>query len=212
MRIEVFSDCVCPWCYIGKRHLEQALAQGEFGDADIHWRAFQLNPDLPPEGRDRREYLDAKFGGAEAVHAMQARIQEAGRGADIEFQFDKITRSPNTLNAHRLIRLAQTQNRAGEMAETLFRSYFTEGRDIGDAGTLAELAQTAGVIGDVRAWLAGDEQQAAVLEDLHSARRLGINGVPFFIFENRYALSGAQPVEVFTQALRAAREKSRTMN
>lgn len=212
MRIEVFSDCVCPWCYIGKRHLEQALVKGDFGDVEIHWRAFQLNPDLPPEGRDRREYLDAKFGGPEAVQAMHARIQEAGRGAGIEFHFDKITRSPNTFKAHRLIRLAQTQNRAGEMAETLFRGYFTEGQDIGDAGTLAELAQAAGVTGDLRAWLAGDEQHAAVLEDLHSARRLGINGVPFFILEHRYALSGAQPVEVFTQALRAAREKSRAMN
>lgn len=212
MHIEIFSDCVCPWCYIGKRHLEQALARAEVGPADIHWRAFQLNPDLPSEGRDRREYLDAKFGGPEQVHAIHARIQEAGRGAGIEFQFDRITRSPNTLKAHRLIRLAGAQQRAGGMVETLFRGYFVEGRDIGDPDTLAELAHSAGVAGDIHTWLAGDEQQAAVLEDLQAARRLGIGGVPFFILENRFALSGAQPVTVFAQALRVAQQKSQAMN
>lgn len=212
MRIEVFSDSVCPWCYIGKRHLEQALAQTEPGNVEIHWRAFQLNPDLPPEGRDRREYLDAKFGGPDAVRAIHARIQEAGRGAGIEFQFEKIIRSPNTFDSHRLIHLAETQKRATGMAETLFRGYFIEGRDIGDTETLAELAHSAGISGGTSAWLAGDEQRAAVLEDLHTARSLGIGGVPFFIFENRYALSGAQPVDIFIQALQAARKKTRAIN
>jgi predicted DsbA family dithiol-disulfide isomerase len=212
MRIDVFSDSVCPWCYIGKRHLEQALVQADIGPTDIHWRAFQLNPDLPPEGRDRHEYLAAKFGGAEAVRAIQARIQQAGRSAGIEFQFDKIARSPNTLNAHRLIRLAEAQNRAADMVETLFHGYFVEGCDIGDPDTLAELAHATGVAGDLRAWLAGDEQRAAVLDDLRAARHLGINGVPFFIMEDRYALSGDQPVAVFIQALHAARQKSRAMN
>ncbi|MDE2140251.1 MAG: DsbA family oxidoreductase [Gammaproteobacteria bacterium] len=212
MHIEVFSDSVCPWCYIGKRHLEQALAQTDFGPADIHWRAFQLNPDLPPAGRDRHAYLDAKFGGPDAVRAIHARIQEAGRGAGIEFQFDRINRSPNTFNAHRLIRLADTQQRAATMVETLFQGYFIEGRDIGDTQTLAELARAAGVVGDIRAGLAGDEQRAQVQEDLQTAHRLGIGGVPFFIMDERYALSGAQPVAVFVQALQAARQKSRAMH
>lgn len=212
MRIDVFSDSVCPWCYIGKRHLEQALVQADIGAADIHWRAFQLNPDLPPEGRSRREYLQAKFGGIEAVRAMQARIQEAGHRAGIEFQFDKIARSPNTLNAHRLVRLAETQNRAAHMVETLFHGYFVEGRDIGEPATLAELATAAGVAGDIQAWLAGDAERAAVLEDLQTARNLEINGVPFFIMENRYALSGAQPVGMFVQAMHAAHQKSQAIN
>ena len=212
MRIEVFSDSVCPWCYIGKRHLEQALAQTDLGPADIHWRAFQLNPDLPPEGRDRHAYLDAKFGGPDAVRAIHARIEEAGRGAGIEFQFEKITRSPNTLNAHRLIRLADTRQRAATMVEALFRAYFVEGRDIGDADTLVELAYASGLSGDIHTWLAGDAERAAVLEDLETAHRLGIGGVPFFIMDERYALSGAQPVAVFVQALQAARQKSRTVH
>lgn len=212
MRIDVFSDVVCPWCYIGKHHLEQALAQSESGSVDIHWHAFQLNPELPPEGRDRREYLDAKFGGPDAVQAIHARIQDAGRSAGIEFEFDKIARSPNTLNAHRLIRLADTQNRATDMVEILFRAYFVEGRDIGDPKSLAELAHSTGIKGDIRGWLAGEEQRIAVLEDLRTARNLGIGGVPFFILDNRYTLSGAQPAAVFIQALHAARQKSRAMN
>lgn len=212
MRIDVFSDTVCPWCFIGKHHLDSALRQGQITDADIHWRAFQLNPDLPPEGRGRREYLDAKFGGPEAVRAMHARIEDAGRDTGIEFQFDRISRSPNTFNSHRLIRLAESQQRANAMVETLFRAYFLEGRDIGDAATLVELAQAAGVIGDIRAWLEGDGQRAAVLDDLRTAQAIGINGVPFFIIENRYTLSGAQPVAVFSQALQAARQKAHSMN
>ena len=212
MRIQVFSDSVCPWCYIGKRHLEQALTQADIGPADIQWRAFQLNPDLPPEGRDRREYLDAKFGGPDAVRTIHARIEAAGRGAGIEFRFDRITRSPNTFNAHRLIRLADTQQRAAAMVEALFRAYFVEGHDIGDTDTLAELARASSLAVDLRAWLAGDGQRAEVLEDLQTARRLGIGGVPFFILEERYALSGAQPVAVFVQALQAARQKSRAVH
>jgi predicted DsbA family dithiol-disulfide isomerase len=212
MRIEVFSDSVCPWCYIGKRHLESALQQAQMADAEVRWRAFQLNPDLPPEGRDRREYLDAKFGGPEAVQAIHMRIEAAGRGTGIDFQFDKIGRSPNTLNSHRLIRLAESQQRASAMVETLFRAYFIEGRDIGDAATLAELAHTAGVTGDIRAWLEGGGERTAVLDDLHAARTLGINGVPFFIIENRYTLSGAQPVAVFMQALQAAHQKIQSVN
>ena len=212
MRIEVFSDTVCPWCFIGKHHLESALQQEQMADADIHWRAFQLNPDLPPEGRSRREYLDAKFGGPEAVRAIHARIKDAGRGAGIDFEFDKISRSPNTFNSHRLIRLAESQQRASVMLEILFRAYFIEGRDIGDAATLAELVQAAGVTGDIRAWLEGDGQRAAVLDDLRTAHDIGITGVPFFILENRYTLSGAQPVAVFSQALQAARQKARSMN
>lgn len=212
MRIDIYSDTVCPWCFIGKRHLEKALAESNFGGADIHWHAFQLNPDLPPEGRDRREYLDAKFGGSEAAAAIYARVSAAGRSAGIDFQFDKITRSPNTLNSHRLIRLAETRGKSQAMVETLFRGYFLEGRDIGDSVTLAELALAAGIVGDMPVWLAGDGEHAAVLNDLQTGRKLGISGVPFFIIENRFALSGAQPPEVFMQALQAAQQESRIVN
>lgn len=212
MRIDVFSDVVCPWCFVGKRHLEAALAEAKITDPEIHWHAFQLNPDLPPEGRDRREYMREKFGSDFNTERLHGRVAEAGKGAGIEFKFDKITRSPNTFKAHRLIQLAQTQGLGNQLTETLFRAYFLQGRDLGDGATLAELGREAGVPGDLGQFLAGEEQADAVRNDLNTAREIGIGGVPFFILENRYTLSGAQPVSLFVQALKAAQQKSRNVN
>lgn len=205
MRIDIFSDTVCPWCFIGKRRLETALAAMPPVETEIHWHAFQLNPDLPAQGRDRREYLDAKFGGAEAAERIYARVREAGRSVGIDFQFEKIIRSPNTFNSHRLIQLAATQHKADAMVEALFRGYFLEGRDIGDDATLAGLAHSAGLEGDIGTWLTGESERSEVLNDLRAGREFGISGVPFFIFASRYSVSGAQPVEVFRQAMDTVR-------
>ncbi|HEX7964786.1 MAG TPA: DsbA family oxidoreductase [Gammaproteobacteria bacterium] len=202
MRIDVFSDVVCPWCYVGKRHLEAALGQAGVTDAEIHWHAFQLNPDLPPEGMDRRAYLMAKFG-TEGVERIHERVQEAGRAAGIAFEFENIRRSPNTFDAHRLLQLAGP--RQGALKEALMRAYFLEGRDVGDRATLAAIAVRTGIEGDVQALLAGDAGAQAVRDDLALAGRIGISGVPFFIFGGRYALAGAQPPQVLAQALQAAR-------
>lgn len=212
MRIDVFSDVVCPWCFVGKRHLEAALAETQAPNPDIHWHAFQLNPDLPPEGRDRREYMREKFGSDFNVEQLHGRVAAAGKNAGIEFQFDKITRSPNTFNAHRLIQLAQARGLGNPLTEILFRGYFLQGRDLGDAATLAELGREAGLDGDLAQFLASDEQADAVRNDLDTARQIGIGGVPFFILDNRYTLSGAQPVTLFVQALKAAQEKSRAVH
>lgn len=209
MRIDVFSDNVCPWCFIGKRHLESALRDTGLDGTQVYWHAFQLNPDMPAAGRDRKQYLKEKFGSSDSIENLQTRMAEAGRAAGIEFQFDKITRSPNTFNSHRLVQLAQDQQLADVMVETLFHGYFLEGLDIGDDKTLVLLAQRAGVAGDIAGFLASGDQRTRVLEDLRTARELGIEGVPFFIFNSRYTLSGAQPVRIFTQALYAARDKSR---
>ena len=203
MRIDVFSDVVCPWCFVGKRRLEQALAAAKVTDVEVHWHAFQLNPDLPPGGVDRRQYLESKFG-LGAVERIHARLDEVGRDAGIDFQFDKIERSPNTLDAHRLLWLAGTQGKQGGIEEALMKAYFIEGRDVGDHAVLADVAAAAGISGDVPAFLTGDGGQQEVQEDLATAARLQISGVPFFIFEGRYALAGAQPPEVFAQALAAA--------
>jgi predicted DsbA family dithiol-disulfide isomerase len=203
MRIDVFSDVVCPWCFVGKRRLEQALAQAKLEDAEIHWHAFQLNPDLPPEGVDRKSYLESKFGPG-ALERIHARLDEVGKGAGIEFRFDAIQRSPNTLDAHRLLWLAGTQGRQDALKEALFKAYFMEGRDVGDRSVLTDIAAQVGVEGDVAAWLASDAGKHEVQEDLSQSARLQISGVPFFIFEGRVALAGAQPPEVFLQALDAA--------
>lgn len=205
MLIEVYSDVVCPWCYIGKRRLETALSAAGIDDADVHWRAFQLNPDLPPEGVDRRQYLEAKFGGPEGAARIHDRVREAGRTAGIDFRFEDIARSPNTFDAHRLLRLAAQQGRQGAMKENLLQAYFLKGRDVGDQRVLAGIAGETGVTGDVRAWLDSDAEAEGVRDDLAAAARLGISGVPFFVFAGRYAIAGAQPAEVFAQALDAAR-------
>lgn len=206
MRIDVFSDVVCPWCFIGKRRLDAALAETCIGDADIRWHAFQLNPGLPPGGVDRRRYLEEKFGGPVDVERLHRRVSEAGLAAGIEFRFDRIQRSPNSFDAHRLLKLAATQGRQHTLQEALFKAYFLDGRDLGDRKTLTAIAGDTGVEGAVAEWLDSDTGAHEVREDLAAAAELAISGVPFFIFAGRYALSGAQPPEVFAQALIAARD------
>jgi len=205
MRIDVFSDVVCPWCFIGKRRLDAALAAAGITDAEVHWRAFQLNPDIPSGGLDRLEYMRRKFGGDASLKRIHERVDAAGASAGIAFQWDRIQRSPNTLDAHRLLQLAASQNRQSVVKEALFRAYFLEGRDVGDHAVLAAVAVEAGLTGDVLEWLAEQAGLKDVREDLATAAQLQISGVPFFIFDGRYALAGAQPPEVFAQALAAAR-------
>ncbi|MGH8371892.1 MAG: DsbA family oxidoreductase [Gammaproteobacteria bacterium] len=206
MLIDIFSDTVCPWCFIGKRHLEQALTETGITDAIIQWHAFQLNPDMPAGGLDRKTYLAEKFG-ADAEQRIHARLDNAGRSAGIEFQFDKIIRSPNTLDSHRLIRLATNHGKQDAAVEALFRAYFIEGQDIGDRQVLLAIAGTLGLNGDLAAWFDSPAESDAVRNEDHTARQLGISGVPFFIFERRHALSGAQPVDVLVRALHTARNE-----
>lgn len=203
MRIDVFSDVVCPWCFVGKRHLDKALAATKVTDTEVHWHAFQLNPDLPPQGVDRRQYLEAKFGPG-AIERIHERLQQVGASAGIDFRFDKIERSPNTFDAHRLLWLAGTQRKQGALKEALLTAYFLEGRDLGDRAVIADIASQAGVEGDIHNWLPSDAGNREVREDIATAARLQINGVPFFIFAGRIALAGAQPPDVFMQALEAA--------
>jgi len=206
VQIDIYSDVVCPWCYIGKRRLDAALSETGMRDVDVRWRAYQPNPDLPPAGMDRREYMQAKFG-PEALTRMHARLTEAGLSVGIDFKFDRIERAPNTFNAHRLLRLAREQLRQEAMAESLFQAYFIDGRDIGDSAVLAELAAAVG-LGDIRAWLAGDSGSQAVRDELAEAAGLGISGVPFYVFPGRYAVTGAQSSEVFVRAINLAAGES----
>lgn len=204
MKIDIVSDAVCPWCYIGKRRLEQALTLAPQSDLDIGWRPFQLNPDLPAEGVDRKEYLRAKFG--DAAGRNYDRITAIGQELGIPFAFDRIQRTPNTILAHRLIRYAAREQRQDQMVETLFRGYFTEGQDIGRADTLADLAQLAGLNRDVvAAYLAGGEDDDTIRAEDAFARQIGISGVPCFIIDRQYALSGAQPPEAFVEVFDLAK-------
>jgi predicted DsbA family dithiol-disulfide isomerase len=212
MNIDIVSDVVCPWCYIGKRRLERALAalrESEPAlDVTLRWHPFQLNPDLPRAGVDRQRYLDAKFGGAARAAQIYERVREAGRESGLALAFDRIERQPNTLDAHRLIAWAQREDpaRADDLVERLFHAYFVEGTFVGDADTLATLAADAGYDRDAAAaMLTSDALRDDVAAADERARSLGIQGVPFFVFDGRVALSGAHEPATLLDAIERAR-------
>jgi predicted DsbA family dithiol-disulfide isomerase len=196
--IDIVSDTVCPWCFIGKRRLERAMAERPGYRFQIGWRPFQLNPDMPRAGMDRPQYLNLKFGGRERASKIYDHVGKAGDGEGIAFDFQAIRRQPNTFDSHRLIRWSAKAERQDAVVETLFRRYFQDGVDIGDRAALAAIAAEAGMDGpEVKAWLDQEVDSDLVREEEGIARRMGIGGVPCFIVDGRYALSGAQEPEAF---------------
>jgi predicted DsbA family dithiol-disulfide isomerase len=209
MTIDVISDVVCPWCFIGRRRLGEALAL--YGEKEprfrplVSWHPFQLNPDLPSEGIDRRAYLEAKFGGPERAAQIYERVRAAGRTVGIDFAFDRIQRQPNTRDAHRLISWAQSLGSAEELVERLFRAYFLEGRFLGDRSVLAEIAGEAGLrADDARAYLESEAGADTIDAMDRRVRELGVTGVPFFIFDGRVAVSGAHEAPALVAAMAEA--------
>ena len=198
LTIEVVSDVICPWCYIGKRRLGKAIAalDGEVS-AEIRWLPFQLNPGMPPEGMPRAAYRAAKFGSLERSRELDARVAKEGESEGIGFAFDAIQRTPNTVAAHALVGLAQQQGRGDAVLDALFRAYFEEAQDIGDTETLAALAQRCQVSGWPRQ---GAATEVVALEQ--QMRELGISAVPTFIFDRKFAVSGAHPPETLAAAIR----------
>lgn len=199
MIVDIYSDTICPWCFIGKRRLERALAVRPQPDLAFRWRPFQLNPDMPAEGMERQRYLALKFGGVENAQRVYDHIASAGQEEDIAFNFAGIGRTPNTLDSHRLIRMAEESEavEANLLVQALFDAYFLEGRDIGQAEVLSEIAAGVGMDrAAVERLLAGDEGIDAIRAEDAFARNSGITGVPCFVFNTRYALPGAQPPEV----------------
>jgi predicted DsbA family dithiol-disulfide isomerase len=205
LTIDIVSDAVCPWCYVGKRKLEAALALKADVPVEVRWRPYQLDPTIPPGGIARKDYMEKKFGSAGRVAEIYQRIEGAGRDAGIAFAFDKITRSPNTLDAHRLIRWSASAGKQDAAVERLFKAFFEEGADIGDHAVLTRIAGACGMdavlVGEL---LAGEADKDAVREEIAEAQRLGVNGVPFFIIGGRFAVSGAQSAEVLASAIESA--------
>ncbi|KAF0224745.1 MAG: polyketide biosynthesis dithiol-disulfide [Rhodospirillaceae bacterium] len=207
MKIEFIFDTVCPWCYVGKRRFERALAQRPGTRTEIVWRPFLLNPDIPPEGIDRRAYLDRKFGGPARVSRIHAAVAAAGAAEGIAFAFDRITRAPNTLNSHRMIRFAAGFGRQPEVVEALYHAYFVEGLDIGLVPTLVSLGERLDLPGiELEEYLRSEADVSAVLNDNARAHRQGVNGVPCLILDGAYALAGAQEPDILLRLIDIARQ------
>lgn len=198
MHIDIFADPVCPWCFIGKRRLRRALDARPELRPTIRWRPFQLNPTMPRHGMERAAYLASKFGSLAEAERLHANIGHVGLVEGIEFRFDLITTTPNTIDAHRLIRYAEAFSLGDAAADAMFDAYFSRGRDIGDHDTLADLAEEMGLErAPTRDYLAGGDGADAVRGEDMRARQLGIEGVPCFIVDKRFAISGAQEPEAF---------------
>jgi predicted DsbA family dithiol-disulfide isomerase len=211
--VDVVSDVVCPWCYIGQKRLDAAVATVPEVDVTVRWRPYQLDPTIPPQGRDRREYMLGKFGSEERIREIHARIEPLGAAEGIAFDFGAIKVAPNTLDAHRLIRWAANDRPEVQslLVRRLFAAFFEEGRDIGDHSVLVEAAGSAGLdAAVVEAMLATDADRAEVAGEIETAARMGITGVPCFLLERRYAVMGAQDAATLADAIRqVAAAKSR---
>lgn len=204
LRIDIVSDVVCPWCYIGQNRLAAAIETVPQLRAEIRWRPYQLDPTIPPEGYDRRQYMEAKFGDKERLKAAHQQVEAAGRSAGIDFRLDRIAVSPNTLDAHRVIRWAASAGPGAQsrLARRLFELYFEEGQNVSDHAVLVAAASEAGMdAAVVEALLKTDSDREAVREEIETARRMGITGVPCFLIEGKYAVVGAQDPAVLADAL-----------
>jgi predicted DsbA family dithiol-disulfide isomerase len=209
VRIDVVSDVVCPWCFIGKRRLEKAIALKPDIPVEVHWRPYYLNDWVPREGMSRNEYLTAKFGSPERYKEIAGRVQQAAAAEGLTYAVDKISQQPNTADAHRLIRWAEAIGKAADMKQALMDLYFTEGADLTDREVLAKAAGSVGLdVEETRKRLASDEDVAQVEREAEQAKEAGIQGVPMFIFGGKFAVSGAQAPEHLADAIeRAAQER-----
>lgn len=210
IRLDIFSDPVCPWCLIGKAYLDRALESRPDHPFRIEWHPFQLNPDMPRGGVDQVEYLAQKFGGKQRAIAAMMQVAEQAKRAGAEIALEKVTRLPNTLDAHRLIHWAGIEGRQTAMVARLFRAHWRDGADIGDHATLARLAAEVGMdAGAVARLLASDADADDISARDRDARRKGVSAVPTFLIAQQYVVSGAQPVEVWQQVIDELVEKLR---
>jgi predicted DsbA family dithiol-disulfide isomerase len=202
IKLDIMSDPICPWCYIGKTHLDKALAEAGDHPFVIEWHPFQLNPDMPREGMDRRAYLEGKFGGKEGAVRAYAPVVEHAEKAGLTINFEAMQRTPNTLDAHRLIHWAGIEGKQNDVVDALFQAYFVDAKDIGDHEVLADIAAACGMERDVTLrLLQGDTEVSEIRDrDAHS-RKMGVSSVPTYIVANQHAVPGAQPPELWKQVI-----------
>ena len=202
IRIDVVSDIVCPWCFIGKRRLEKALTLAAEVPVEVHWRPYFLNDWIPPEGMSREQYLTTKFGSPERYQGIAQRVRAAAAEEGLDYAIDRISRQPNTRDAHRLIRWADGVGKAAEMKQRLMDLYFTDGADLSDRAVLVRAAAGVGLDPeDVRTALDSEKDIAEIDKEVEAAKEAGIQGVPCFILDGKYAISGAQEPEALAQAI-----------
>jgi predicted DsbA family dithiol-disulfide isomerase len=202
VRIDVVSDVVCPWCFIGKRRLEKALALKPEIPVEVHWRPYFLNDWIPREGISREQYLTTKFGSVDRYKGIAGRVSQAAADEGLAYAMDKISRQPNTTDAHRLIRWAEAIGKAAEMKQKLMDLYFTQGADLTDRAVLVKAAADVGLDPEqVGAALAGDQDVEEITREVEAAKEAGIQGVPMFIFGGKFAVSGAQTPEHLAEAI-----------
>lgn len=205
MKIDVFFDPICPWCYIGKRRLQRALGQRPAISAQLSWRPFMLNPDMPPQGMERQAYLLHKFGTEARVRRLLGALEATGQSEEIGFNFERIEHTPATYDAHRLVKYAAEHGQGETVVESLFRAFFIEGRDIGLFDELGAIGRAAGLDGGaLDAYLDSATDCEWVVEQNSDAHRLGVNGVPCFLFNKELALQGAQQPDILARLLDAA--------
>ncbi|RBI85023.1 DsbA family oxidoreductase [Rhodosalinus halophilus] len=208
VKLDIISDPICPWCYIGKAQLDRALEAEPDHPFEIEWHPFQLNPEMPAEGMDRHAYLEAKFGGPEKAAEVYATIAEHAEAAGLEIDWSRIGRTPNTLDAHRLIHWAGIEGCQTAVVSALFRAYFREGRDIGDPEVLADIADARGMDASVvLRLLASDADREEIAARDKAARDMGVTGVPTFIVARQHAVPGAQPTELWRKVIGEMQEK-----
>ena len=209
MNVDIVYDTVCPWCYIGKRRFEQALALRPHLSPTVRWRPFLLNPGMPEGGVERSAYLIQKFGGEQRARSVYGAICTAGRLVDIEFAFERIARTANSVNSHRFILHAAGNGKADSAVEALFLAYFVSGRDIGKVAELVAIGARLGLdAGDLERYLTSDEDVRLVYEEHARAHNLGVNGVPSFVIDGRFAIAGAHEPAVLARVLDAAAQES----
>ena len=213
MKIDIIVDTICPWCYVGKKRFEKALSIRPQPDLEVGWRAFQLNPRMPLEGMDRRDYVSEKFGGMDRAGAVHSSLLQAGTEEGVEFNFSHIDRTPNTIHSHRLVRHAAEHGLQTPVISAVFDAYFLEGLDIGEPEILADIGETAGLDRErTLEFLQSDLDTDTILAEDELARKLGVNGVPCFIVNRKYAVSGAQSPEVLIQVFDLANQDDQRAN
>jgi predicted DsbA family dithiol-disulfide isomerase len=208
IQIDIVSDVACPWCYIGKKHLEKALAGIDNQSFEITWHPFQLDPTIPKEGLPREEYFTNKFGSSERIQQMHERVESVGAKAGIQFEFEKMPKVINTIPLHKILHVAREEGTQNDLEEKIFKAYFTDGIDFSDKENIvAFMADFGWAREKTEGILANEQIRYSVTQEIKHFQSLGVSGVPFFILNNKYGLSGAQPAEVFQEALAKVAEE-----